>query len=114
VLVKYSAEQLGDIAAKLRQLPPVTDSKTLTKRDAVAVLAEEILALKDRGYTLDQIAEALGNSGLQISTPTLKNYLNRTKAKRSKGARKRRRTARPATTGPSAATFEATPDTRDI
>ncbi len=112
--MKYSAEQLEAVAAELRQLPPVKNAKTLSKQDAIRVLAEELLALKSRGYTLDQIAEALGQRGIEISTPTLKNYLNRTKAKRPKAARKRAAAPTPTVRKPSSATFEAQPDTRDI
>lgn len=115
MLMKYSAQQLEAVATKLRQLPPVQDAKTHSKRDAIRVLATEIRALRDRGYTLDQIAEALGKNGLEISTPTLKNYLGRAKAKASKAPRKRR--DKPASEAPrpqSAASFDAKPDTRDI
>jgi len=42
------------------------------------------VALQKRGYTLDQISETLRGEGLDITTPTLKSYLQRIKAGKSK------------------------------
>lgn len=78
--MKYTTEQLDNIAAKLRDMPAVEKRKQeLSKQAAVAVLAREITLLRKRGYTLVQIAEALRGEGLDIATPTLKNYLQRTR-----------------------------------
>lgn len=79
--MKYTTEQLDTIAARLRDMPAVEKPKQqLSKQAAVAVLAREITSLRKRGYTLVQIAEALRGEGLDIATPTLKNYLQRTKS----------------------------------
>jgi hypothetical protein len=82
----YSNEKLGAIAAKLKTMPAIEKKKQEhSKQDAVKVLAKEIAALQKRGYTLDQIAETLRGEGLDITTPTLKSYLQRIKAGKNKG-----------------------------
>ena len=82
----YSNEKLGAIAAKLKTMPVIEKKKQEhSKQDAVKVLAKEIAALQKRGYTLDQIAETLRGEGLDITTPTLKSYLQRIKAAKNKG-----------------------------
>ena len=82
----YSNEKLGAIAAKLKTMPVIEKKKQEhSKQDAVKVLAKEISALQKRGYTLDQIAETLRGEGLDITTPTLKSYLQRIKAAKNKG-----------------------------
>ena len=81
----YSNEKLGAIAAKLKTMPVIEKKKQEhSKQDAVKVLAKEIAALQKRGYTLDQIAETLRGEGLDITTPTLKSYLQRIKAGKNK------------------------------
>jgi hypothetical protein len=87
--MKFSKEELAAVAGRLRELPGKDDARKHTKRAAVAMLSREIAELKQRGYTLEQVAEALSGSGLPISTPTLKNYLHRQRrtAKRPKGSR---------------------------
>ncbi|CAA9892575.1 Protein MobC [Candidatus Methylobacter favarea] len=82
----YSNEQLEAIAAKLKTMPVIEKKKQEhSKQDAVKVLSKEIALLQKRGYTLDQIAETLRGEGLDITTPTLKSYLQRIKAGKNKG-----------------------------
>jgi len=82
----YSNEKLEAIAAKLKTMPVIEKKKQEhSKQDAIKVLAKEIAVLQKRGYTLDQIAETLRGEGLDITTPTLKSYLQRIKAGKSKG-----------------------------
>lgn len=83
--MKYTSEQLDVIAAKLRDMPAAEKPRQeYTKQAAVEVLIKEIRGLQKRGYALAQIAEALRGEGLDIATPTLKNYLLRTKPARKK------------------------------
>lgn len=85
--MKYTGEQLDSIAAKLRELPAVKRrQQEYTKQAAVGMLIKEITALQKRGYELTQIAEALRGEGLDITTPTLKNYLMRVRPIRKKSA----------------------------
>ena len=81
--MKYTTERLDSIATKLRGMPLIEKkSKEHSKQDAVRLLAKEIASMQKRGYTLDQISETLRGEGLEIATPTLKSYLQRTKIKK--------------------------------
>ena len=85
----YSNEKLEAISAKLKTMPVIEKKKQEhNKQDAIKVLAKEIAALQKRGYTLDQIAETLRGEGLDITTPTLKSYLQRIKAGKNKDQKK--------------------------
>jgi DNA-binding transcriptional MerR regulator len=78
----YTAAQVKEIAVKLRAMPVVeSPPKDLTKQEVVKMLAKEIKSLQNKGYTLEQIATSLKGEGLDISTPTLKSYLQRLKSK---------------------------------
>jgi len=122
----YTKEMLEAIAVKLRNMPPIEEkTKEYSKQEAVKILAKEIAALKTRGYTIDQIAETLRGEGLDISTPTLKNYLQRARpgTTRKQNGRTRKYTppapAAPAvkekpTSRAARATFTPTPDSDDI
>ncbi len=83
--------RIEDIRSKLKAMPPPpSDTVDTTKQEAVRLLAREIGALQKRGYSLEQIAEALRGEGLVLLTPTLKSYLARAKAhakRRPAGAR---------------------------
>lgn len=123
--MEYTVEMADRIAEKLRALPPMDASKTrLNKQGVVIHLAGEIAALQERGYTLEQVAESLRGSGLEITTPTLKSYLQRSKRNPNRGRRKaspaRAREAAPAPQpgrqgiardAPKGASAEATPNT---
>lgn len=87
--MKYSREELVVVGERLLSLPPVENAKTLNKQEAIGVLTEQIATLRSRGYTIEQIAQALCDSGVQISTPTLKSYLHRSKGTQKSGGRKR-------------------------
>jgi intein-encoded DNA endonuclease-like protein len=77
----YTAAQVEEIAGKLRAMPVVEQPpKDLTKQEVVKMLAKEIKSLQKKGYTLEQIATSLKGEGLDISTPTLKSYLQRVKS----------------------------------
>ncbi len=59
------------ISEKLKKMPKMEYSK----KESIMVLRKEILSLKKRGYTFEQISEILCREGLSISPSTLKNYL---------------------------------------
>jgi hypothetical protein len=72
---------IENFAEMLRSMPPAPPTAVnVTKQEAVKLLANEIARVQRRGYTLEQIAEALKGVGLDLTTPTLKNYLGRAKA----------------------------------
>lgn len=119
---KYTQEQIDGLAEKLRAMPPVERKKQEhSKQEAVRLLRKEIEAMQKRGYTLDDISEALRGGGLDITTPTLKNYLARAKPAGSKASAPRKTDAnQPAESGErkqadaSRATFTPTPDSDEI
>lgn len=79
-MMGYKLEQVEAIAAKLRELPAIEPPpKDLSKKEAVKLLSKEIRSLQKRGYTLEQIATSLKGEGLDISTYTLKSYMNNSK-----------------------------------
>ena len=84
----YTTEQVDAIAKYLHDLPPVKKKQYLSKQDMIRFLAKEIIALQKRGYTLEQISKTLTESGLSITTPTLRNYLQRSKPAKRKTLRK--------------------------
>jgi hypothetical protein len=76
----YTVKQVEEIAGKLRALPTIEPPpKDLTKSDVVKMLAKEIKSLQKRGYSLEQISSSLKGEGLDISTPTLKSYMQKHK-----------------------------------
>ena len=92
--MEYTVEKANQMAAALRALPTVDDSKRkLDKQGVVRRLADEILALQKRGYTIEQVAESLTTVGLDITTPTLKSYLQRIKTKTGKTPKHRQQPA---------------------
>ncbi|WP_181243896.1 hypothetical protein [Chamaesiphon polymorphus] len=79
-MMGYKLEQVEAIAAKLRELPAIEPPpKDLSKKEAVKLLSKEIRSLQKRGYTLEQIASSLKGEGLDISSYTLKSYMNNSK-----------------------------------
>lgn len=94
----YTLESADRLAEKLRAIPAKDPSqRRLDKQGMVRHLASEILALQQRGYSLEEVAESLRGHGLDITTPTLKNYLQRTKAAAGKPKKARRPSGLPST-----------------
>lgn len=91
-----TVEQVERIAEKLRALPPIENKKrVVSKQESIKMLTSEIAGLRERGYTLEQIAALLTEDELQIGAPTLKSYLQRA-ASSSKHGSKQRSTKRKA------------------
>jgi len=66
-------------------MPPAPPAEAnLTKQEAVRVLAPEIADLRRKGYKWDQIVASFRGDGLNLSTATMKSYLSRAKASRSR------------------------------
>jgi hypothetical protein len=88
----YTLEQTEQMISALRALPPMDSSRRrLNKQEVVKQMAGEIAALQARGYTIEQVVESLHGVGLDITTPTLKSYLQRVKKRSRKDAPKRQR-----------------------
>ncbi len=102
--------QAEALAEKLRALPAIENkNRPISKAEEIKLLAGEIAALQERNYSLQQIASFLTGEGLEISTATLKNYLQRSKAT-SKRPPKKKPAAAPkeaASTTPQAATGQS-------
>ena len=74
----YTLEQTEEMVNALRALPAMDGSKRrLNKQAVVKHMAREIAALQARGYTIEQVVESLNGVGFEITTPTLKSYLQR-------------------------------------
>lgn len=79
------------MAKQLRELPPVEKAKQhFSRQEAVTKLKAEIMALQKRGYSLEQVSEALKAVGIEIATPTLKSYLQRAKGSTPKTRQEKR------------------------
>jgi hypothetical protein len=94
--MEYTLELAERLVENLRAMPPKDPSKRrLDKQGLVKHLAEEIASLQQRGYTIEEVAESLRGHGLDITTPTLKNYLQRARGKRVKPRKAQRPSERP-------------------
>ncbi len=86
--IEYTVESANWLIAELRAIPAKDPAKRkLDKQRMVSLLAGELIALQQRGYTIEEVAESLRGRGLAITTPTLKNYLQRAKHKTEKRAK---------------------------
>jgi hypothetical protein len=77
----YTMEALDEIRAKLAALPPKDPKQRKLDRQAgVKYMLRELTSLQERGYTLEEIVESVNGFGFQITTPTLKTYLQRARS----------------------------------
>ena len=91
--MKYTNTQLDLILDKLKNMPPVKgENQGCSKQEAVKILKKEISSMQQRGYALDQISEILRTEGIDITTPTLKSYLQRAKVASPKTSTKKPKT----------------------
>lgn len=81
-VMKIKVEDIEKLAAALRKKPKIEKKvPEVTKREAIQVLEKEITLLRNRNYSLEQIAKMLTDGGLPIATNTLKSYLGHAKEK---------------------------------
>ncbi|MES2258327.1 MAG: hypothetical protein V4724_07395 [Pseudomonadota bacterium] len=79
-LTKHSVEQIRSVKQSLAVLPsPSSEVNGVTVHKAIAMLADEIQALRDKGYTYPMIADILTTNGIRISGRTLGTYMSRLK-----------------------------------
>lgn len=77
-MATLNIETVEQIRAKMKELPPVENKKrTVSKQEAIKLLAKDIKAMQARGYTLEQVSELLKQLGVSLATPTLRSYLRR-------------------------------------
>jgi hypothetical protein len=75
---KLTEETVDNLAARMRGLPELPKKdRVLSKVDAVRRLAKEIRGLRDRGYSMEQIAELLSEGGVQVTPRALGSYMTR-------------------------------------
>ena len=87
--------QVDDLRLMLREMPAQEETKQkLTLQQAIARMADELTELQRRGYSIDDIANILRGTGLEISPQSLKSYLSRS---RSTTKQRRRRSVAAAT-----------------
>ena len=73
----YTVQDANDIAAKLRTLAAIEESKvSLNSEEIVRRLVPEIRALRERGFTLARIAETLGGFGVAVTEALLESCLD--------------------------------------
>lgn len=70
---KYGREFIHKVADELRALPP---KKKATQQEVIRTLVGEMESLLQRGYSMEQIADAISGDGFDIAGPVLKSYLN--------------------------------------
>jgi hypothetical protein len=89
---RYTLAQVNELAAALRALPAKDPyQRRFLKLSAIAEIADEITALQQRGYTLEEVASILTAEGVEITFGTLKEYLQRIRVRRDKAAKRARR-----------------------
>jgi len=71
-------ERIEAAKSRLRALPEKPKApKTLSIAEAIRQIKNEVRAALKRGYTFDEIAQALKEDGIDVGTPTLKSYLSK-------------------------------------
>jgi len=82
-------ETIEAVREKMKGAPEVAKAKrTVSKQESIKELKREIEAMQKKGYTLDDIAKFMTECGIQITTPTLKSYLQRTKPAKTRTQKK--------------------------
>lgn len=83
----YPLAQIEALKVQLKELPePDVGSRSVSKQQAIRLLARDIARLQRKGYTLEQVAAVLSERGVDINAATLKSYLRRTKRRPRRGA----------------------------
>jgi len=76
-------ERIEAAKSRLRALPEKPKApKALSIAEAIRQIKNEVRAALKRGYTFDEIAQALKEDGIDVGTPTLKSYVSRSNKKR--------------------------------
>src|SRR5687767_8593210 len=87
---EYTVKYAEDLARRLLAKPVPEAPQDLNKQGVVKHILPEIQILLERGFTVAQLAESMREEEFEITTPTLKSYLQRANGKKtSKKARRR-------------------------
>ncbi|WP_241136323.1 hypothetical protein [Achromobacter insuavis] len=96
-----TVESIEKLKTELDQLPEIDDRKrVLNKREAIAMLVDDVDALRKKGYTYEEIADVLTKHNLAITAATLKGYLSKARSVRPRKPRQKAAT-QPANVGDS-------------
>ena len=83
--MSITAETIETLRAKMLEAPEIEKSKrNVSKQEAIKELRKDIESMQKRGYRLEDISKILSENGLEITTPTLKSYLQRIKGSTKK------------------------------
>lgn len=70
---KISPDELKTIAEQMEALPHIRDAEITTKAKAIAELAPAVKAMREKGYSIDQIASWIShNTRIKVTTNTLR------------------------------------------
>lgn len=73
---RISPDELKEIAAQMEALPHVRDAAITTKSKAVAGLAQAVRTMRDKGYSIDQIAAWISqNTKIKVTPNTLRDAI---------------------------------------
>jgi hypothetical protein len=73
---RISQDELKAIADQMEALPHVRDAEITTKSKAVAELAPAIKTMRDKGYSIDQIAAWISsNTKIRVTSNTLRDAI---------------------------------------
>ena len=98
----YTDESIEQVRAALTALPE--QQLPRGRKQVVQAVRDEIKALREQGYTYEQIAAAFAGGGVEIAVPTLKEYLRLSERPASK-----RRTRKASKKSPAAAVASPAP-----
>lgn len=73
-VVKITDELLEKIAADFAELPEKPGARERTTREAIHRLKPQLAAMREKGYSIEDRAAALGRFGIAIKPSTLKGY----------------------------------------
>lgn len=93
-----SPEAVEQAASFLEELPD-KPKEDLSLREAVGQMQDSLKAALAKGYSYEELAQMLGNQGIQISAFTLKNYVPSGKRSITKGKPRKSKKDDPETTG---------------
>lgn len=91
--VKVKTTMLDQAASLLGELPERPEA-TVSLRQAIEVLQEDLRNALDKGYSYEEITDVLRGQNIDISPSTLKRYLAMSQSPDQEGGKKRRRRRR--------------------
>lgn len=91
---RYAISMVDEIAASLRQLPPV-QPETITRKEAVERMKATIMDMRSKGYSLEQVAALMRERGFAATPSTLKSDLRATRSRKRELGKRLRSNASP-------------------